>query len=645
MVTFQEIQKFMQGKLDEGRSQKFINVSADSLEEALQQASIELGLGIKKIDYEILDPGNKGMFGVGKKPTIILAYKAAGVEALHEESFGDMSFDDDEEAPVDGKFFIRKDEVGLMLRVSPPLKGGARVTERQVYEAIANRFHGTYDKALVGKILKRADDEFVPIGAYDHNSLEDALITIEIVDYEMKAYIMIRPPGPRGADPRAEDIIAFLRANNVVYGHLEEDIENIAATPPYNERLLVAQGQKPENGDDGRIVFNFETETSKIRLKEIDGKVDYKELNKINNVVEGQVLAKLVPPKRGANGHTVTGKALPAKDGKPAALEIGNNVKLSNDGSQALASANGQVLLIGGRITVEPVYMVNGNVDLKSGNILFLGSVVVKGSVEDGFAVKAAGNIEILGSVGRCELDAEGDIIVRQGINGKSSGQVRAGGSIWSKFIENSNVEASGYVVVSDGIINSMVNSDKKIICRGKRASIVGGNLRASEIITAKTLGSIAGMETLLEVGNDPKTKSKLEELQARKAADDKSLEEIKLNILTLEKAKKVKKELTPEKETFLRNLISQKNEIVNSIEEVSDEIKDTESYLAELKSNGKISASARVFPGVKVLIKDAPLEVRNEFKAVTFVYENGLVKVTRFAETEDEKEFGLDKG
>jgi len=114
---------------------------------------------------------------------------------------------------------------------------------------------------------------------------------------------------------------------------------------------------------------------------------------------------------------------------------------------------------------------------------------------------------------------------------------------------------------------------------------------------------------------------------------------------LTLEKAKKVKKELTPEKETFLRNLISQKNEIVNSIEEVSDEIKDTESYLAELKSNGKISASARVFPGVKVLIKDAPLEVRNEFKAVTFVYENGLVKVTRFAETEDEKEFGLDKG
>ena len=79
---------------------------------------------------------------------------------------------------------------------------------------------------------------------------------------------------------------------------------------------------------------------------------------------------------------------------------------------------------------MEPVYTIEGDVNLKTGNVLFLGTVFVKGNVEDGFSVKAAGNIEIMGSVGKCLLDAEGDIIVHQGIAGKTEGRVRAG-RIW----------------------------------------------------------------------------------------------------------------------------------------------------------------------------------------------------------------------
>jgi uncharacterized protein (DUF342 family) len=51
------------------------------------------------------------------------------------------------------------------------------------------------------------------------------------------------------------------------------------------------------------------------------------------------------------------------------------------------------------------------------------------------------------------------------------------------------------------------VISNKKIICDGKRATIVGGHLRAADEIHAKTLGSIAGSETILEVGYDPKSR------------------------------------------------------------------------------------------------------------------------------------------
>jgi uncharacterized protein (DUF342 family) len=39
----------------------------------------------------------------------------------------------------------------------------------------------------------------------------------------------------------------------------------------------------------------------------------------------------------------------------------------------------------------------------------------------------------------------------------------------------------------------------------------------------------------------------------------------------------------------------------------------------------------------VKIFIKDAPLEIRNEFRSVTFILENEMVKVTRYEDEEEE--------
>ncbi|WP_324292722.1 hypothetical protein [Marispirochaeta aestuarii] len=59
--------------------------------------------------------------------------------------------------------------------------------------------------------------------------------------------------------------------------------------------------------------------------------------------------------------------------------------------------------------------------------------------------------------------------------------------------------------------------------------------------------------------------------------------------------------------------------------------------YLASLKVNGKVSASGKVYPGVKVVIKDASLKIRNEFKNVTFINELNEVKVTKYEALEED--------
>ena len=639
MIGFRDLQEYLKSQASEDKERAVVNTSGENLQEALRDAAIELGLPIKKIEYEVLEPGSKGVLGMGKKPCLILAYPAKQeAVAATGESF-DFGIEDPELAEDrNGEACVRLSPDGILLKVLPPKGSGVRVSTREALQRIQERTRNAVDEALVAKVVKLAEGEFVRVGEFDYDPANDAVMSVDITEDEMKAYLTVQPPGPGGADPEYESVVSFLQSNGVVEGILEDAVQRFCDNPEFRRRILVAEGPKAQNGADAKIIYSFEEAGKKVRLKEKEGKVDFKELNTIQNVVEGQVLAKKQPPEKGSPGRTVTGMLIPAKDGRDVSIQVGKNVRLSEDGRSAVADINGQVMIQQGKINVEPVYTVNGDVNLKSGNILFLGGVVVKGNVDDGFSVKAAGNIEVMGSVGKCTLDAEGDVIVHQGIAGKGQGVVKAGGNVWSKFIENSNIEASGLVVVSDGIINSTVFSDKKIICKGKRASIVGGRLRAAEEIDAKTLGSVAGMETTLEVGYDPKAKERLGNLESKMEEIDKSLDEVKLNLNTLSNLKKVKKKLPEDKEKYLNELTSKKQELDlerGKMEKESEEIKN---YLSQLKTTGRVSASGTVYPGVKVNIRDLSLPpVQIEYRSVTFIADGANVKPIKYEESDED--------
>jgi hypothetical protein len=192
-------------------------------------------------------------------------------------------------------------------------------------------------------------------------------------------------------------------------------------------------------------------------------------------------------------------------------------------------------------------------------------------------------------------------------------------------------------VVVSDGIINSGVDAQHKVICRGKRASIVGGTIRASEEINAKTLGSVAGMETVLEVGYDPTSKVRLNELKQQNLEMEKELDEVKRNLQTLENQKRARKQLSEEKQQYMAELKKRQSELQENEHQAKEEIQELEQHLAQIGTEGRISASGRVYPGVKIHVKDATLDVRNEFKHVTFVQEANTVKASKYEEAEDD--------
>ncbi|RPJ07977.1 MAG: DUF342 domain-containing protein, partial [Spirochaetaceae bacterium] len=542
-ITLAQLRSFMKSQLEADKQTKSILATGATLEDALREASIQLDVPVKKLVYEIVKRGVDGSFAKGSSQWQIIAYpeREKQKDVFEDDlGLGDVFAQGLPQADKnkDGVVFVRRQSGGVFMKVTLPKGMGKKANLAQAREIIAQKKISGVDESLVDKIVKRADGKYVRIAGYEYNPANDSVMSVSVTDMEMRAYVTIQPPGQGGADTDGETIRAFLQNNRIVFGIKDDVLETLEAKPIYNDEVLVAEGTKPQNGNDARIVYNFKIDHSTVDFKEKNGKVDFKELNLIENVVAGQQLAKKIPAELGQAGHTVTGKTLPAKPGKDTSIPIGKNVAIAEDKCSVISNINGQVVVLNQKINVEPVYTVTSDVNLHTGNILFLGAVIIKGNVEDGFSVKAAGNIEVIGNVGKSMIDAEGDVIVHQGILGKNEGKVRSGKSVYAKFIEHAVVEAEENVCVTDGILHSKVDSNKRIICQGRRASIVGGQLRAAEEINAKNLGSVAGAETVLEVGYDPKSKARLVMLQERHDNFTKELEELDRNINTIENLK-----------------------------------------------------------------------------------------------------------
>lgn len=641
-IGLDAVRELMRRYLDEDGDKKTIIAEGLSLEEALNSAAVQLDSSVGRLEYNILEKGQSGILGLGRKAWKISAYETSGkqkVELLQEDSFHteiDLQIETHTvKKDVDGQCYVRLAIDGALLKVTAPEGKGKKAAEKRAVEKLHARAIRDFDERLVSDTVREASGEWVIVGSFISNPSADALLAVDVGSQEMDAKVVLTPPQAGGCDLSKDVILAYLRNNRVVFGVLDDVLQSLEDSPKYKEPVMVAQGQKPYNGEDAKIKFLFETDRSKINLEEKNGRVDYKELNLVQNVVEGQVLARKIEAEQGVAGRTVTGKLLPSKNGKDIPLPLGKNVHASEDGLSVIADVNGEAIYLNNKINVETVYTINGNIDLKTGNQFFLGTIIIVGNVEDGFSVKATGNIEVRGNVGRAELSAEGDIIVHQGITGKGSGTATAGKSVWAKFIENANIVAGENVIVSASIINSDIIAEKRIVCTGqKQAAIIGGRYMACEEINAKTVGSpTGGAETILEVGSDPKSKIKLDELEAKQKVLLRRMEELDKNIYTMNETKRQRKGLPEDKQALLNELVQNRNEMKEELSGLKSESESIHAYLNNLKTHGKVSVSGRIYPGTEIVIRDIREKIKNEYKALTFYLENAMIKTTRYEE------------
>lgn len=463
------------------------------------------------------------------------------------------------------------------------------------------------------------------IAPHQEELLIDSVLHIYINKTKLEANILLTEP-VGGNMLSTSDIIKGLNEQGVVFGINNEKIEEVVKNNMFNQKVVVAEGKLPVDGNDGKVIYIFdeESKTSRTIIGE-DGSIDYKNLNKIRNVKTGELLAEIIPPTEGINGTDIYGNKIAAKKGNPVVIKKGKNVTESEDGLKVYASKDGEVYFVNNTIYVNEVININGNIDNETGNIQFNGKVNIKGNIRTGFKVEAEGDIEVFGVVESATLISKGNIIIHRGIQGNNNAYLHCLGDFKSKYIENANIRSEGNVE-ADTILHSDIISKNKVIASGKKGLIVGGSIKARKEVRASILGSNMGTSTIIEVGIDPEKKDNYEKLKIRMTNIEKDIESSKKAINLLNRMSK-QQETTKNKQELLVRLLKTYEVLKQKQDVLAKELEIVSEKLYE-GNKGKVHCSVIIHPGVRVIIGNSAKQIYDVLHNSTLYVENGEVTI-----------------
>ncbi len=345
----------------------------------------------------------------------------------------------------------------------------------------------------------------------------------------MVAWIMFFPPSGSGKNITISKINEALADKKIVYGIDNELLNSLIKTNDRYFKLFVAAlGTPAVKGKNGDVIDHYPREIrNRLDVKEL-AKADYISLNLVLNIKSGDVICDIIPPDKGINGCTVTGKTIPAINGTAAEIPNGRNTEISKDGLHLISTQNGHVEFSGCEFQVNPILDIEENVNASAGNIKFLGDIHIHGDVCCGASIKATGNIQVDGVIEGCTIEAGKNIVVSSGIQGQNSAVIKALKSVYSKYLENCTVYAKEDVY-ADCIIGCNIFSNGSVKAVTGMGAIIGGIIRSSKEVMANSVGSKTEKTTSVFLGGLPCNDYERDKIIAE-------LKKINTQIQTLEK-------------------------------------------------------------------------------------------------------------
>lgn len=526
-------------------------------------------------------------------------------------------------AGKNGYFQLHSKDSGTYLKLIPQVGDGEPINFKEVVEYLTKRqIEGVKINELNDVIRSlRAEREVLisPIPV----SPQREWLEIKMPEDKMQAIGRFYPPFVGAQKIDLNEVVSILASYGIKNGIKKENIEEFLKDREYCRDYILAEGNPPVQGSDAEIVYHFSTDlTVKPQMNE-DGSVDYHNLNNIAKTTKGSVLATLVKEVPGKAGMNVMGEPIKPREVKKGKLKFGRNIQLSEDKTKIISEVDGHVTLVEDKVFVSNIYEVE-NVDNSTGDIIYEGTVLVKGNVGSNFSIIAKGNIEVNGVVESAVLKADGDITLKRGIQGMGKGRLEAKGNIIAKFIENATVTCGGFIQTG-AIMHSKVSAKGEIEISGKKGFVTGGIVRSTTMISAKTIGSPMGTETVLEVGVDPVMKERHQELQQKIREAEKILASGRPVLNAFGKKLGNGEKFTKDQMQNLQQLSKKCKEAETLIVDSCREMQEIEEAFSN-ETQACIKASETVYTGVKIVISDVSFFVRENMTFCRFVKKQGEV-------------------
>ena len=402
-----------------------------------------------------------------------------------------------------------------------------------------------------------------------------------------------------------EEVIDYLKTNKIFKGILIKNIQEVLTTK-YLGFFDIARGKPPIDDEPAPLEVFFEANEHKEFSKMMETlTVDTRSVKDINIADRNQLLISIGEISSGENGYTVTGAILRKNDiAASSTITCGANVALSDDEKEVYAKKAGHIVWNPEEhfIDIEPIYIVEGNVDFNEGNIVgFVGKVVVKGDVKPKFSVVAEGDIEIHGSVEDAVVESTtGNVFIGGSIIHQNEGYIQAKGTIHGMIATNAKLRAQN-IIIGKEVMNSDLEASNEISITGSPGVFVGGVARARNMICANTIGSESWVPTKIHVGDVSDKKRRLRKLNQQIAKELSDLKEAK-HIVQLLQERQNTQELT---DAQAEQLEQAQEKIAQLEEDIEYDREEEEGLKMDIDSqkDAKLEVSTMLYPHVDLYI------------------------------------------
>ncbi len=448
---------------------------------------------------------------------------------------------------------------------------------------------------------------------------------IIISDDKVLAEIIFYPPKKNGKKLKKIEVLDKILSLQIKFGLDLSIIDEFLETRDYTKTYIIAQGIPPEKSKDGFLGYFVDINEKKIKPKILeDGSVDYKTLNLFETVKKGTILVTQIAPVKGKNGKDIFGDIVLSEEPKqPPALPKGKNTEISSDGKRLISSINGCVFYRDKLIDILPILEIKSDIDNSTGNIDFVGNVIVRGNVLNGFTINAEGNVNIYGWVEGATIIAEGNIFIAQGVQGAGKAKIVSSKNITLNFVENATLIAEKDINANSIMhCNIFCNGDLTVL--GKRGLILGGKSIIGGDLLAKDIGSSMSNNTEITAGINYKVLNKYEELI-------KSVDIMTERYSTLDKiVEKLSKidinYLSEDKRILFEKAVKERLEIKKKIVVYKKDIQRLIPLFT--KKLAKIQINHKIYGGTKIVANNAIIFLKEDIDSCIIKNVDGKIKV-----------------